>query len=89
MPLRWTISHPKRLVVAVAKAEVRPRAMVDFLAALDVAGARPYAKLVFLERLVTWWGASMPQGRYVTPPCFRVSPSVILCAGADFYALRP
>jgi hypothetical protein len=27
--------------------------MVDFLAALDAAGARPYAKLVFLERLVT------------------------------------
>jgi hypothetical protein len=53
MPLQWTISHPKRLVVAVAKGEVRPRAMVDFLEALDVAGARPYAKLVFVERLVT------------------------------------
>jgi hypothetical protein len=53
MPLQWTISHPKRLVVAVAKGEMRPRAMVDFLASLDAAGARPYAKLVFLERLVT------------------------------------
>src|SRR5215207_5409165 len=53
MPLQWTISHPKRLVVAVAKKEVRPRGMVDFLAALDAVGARPYAKLVFLERLVT------------------------------------
>ena len=52
MALQWTISHPKRLVVAVAKKEVRPRAMVDFLAELDAAGARPYAKLVFLERLV-------------------------------------
>ncbi|WP_147157418.1 hypothetical protein [Reyranella soli] len=27
--------------------------MVDFLAGLDAAGARPYAKLVSLERLVT------------------------------------
>ena len=53
MPLQWTISHPKRLVVAVAKGEMRPRAMVEFLGALDAAGARPYAKLVFLERLVT------------------------------------
>lgn len=53
MPLQWTISHPKRLVVAVAKGEMRPRAMVDFLTALDAAGARPYGKLVFLERLVT------------------------------------
>ena len=50
MPVQWTNSHPKRLVVAVAKGEVRPRAMVDFLARLDAAGARPYAKLVFLER---------------------------------------
>jgi hypothetical protein len=53
MPLQWTISHPKRLVLAVLKGEVRPRGMIDFLAALDAAGARPYAKLVFLERLVT------------------------------------
>ena len=53
MPLQWTISHPKRLVVAVAKGEMRPRAVVDFLAGLDASGARPYAKLVFLERLVT------------------------------------
>ena len=53
MPVHWTISHPKRLVVAVAKGEVRPGAMIDFLAALDAAGARPYAKLMFLERLVT------------------------------------
>jgi len=53
MPLQWTISHPKRLVVAVAKGEMRPGTMVDFLAALDAAGARPYAKLMFLERLVT------------------------------------
>lgn len=52
MPVQWTISHPKRLVIAVVKGEVRPRAMLAFLAALDAAGARPYAKLVFLERLV-------------------------------------
>jgi hypothetical protein len=57
MPVQWTISHTKRLVVAVAKGEVRPRAMVDFLAALDGAGARPYAKLMFLERLVTAFSA--------------------------------
>ena len=53
MPLHWTISHSKRLVVAVAKGEMRPGAMVDFLAALDAADARPYGKLVFLEKLVT------------------------------------
>jgi hypothetical protein len=46
MPVQWTISHPKQLVVAVAKGEVRRGAMVEFLAALDAAGARPYGKLV-------------------------------------------
>src|SRR5262249_28728401 len=53
MPLQWTISHPKRLVVAVAKGEMRPQAMVGFLRSLDDAGARPYAKLVFVEQLIT------------------------------------
>jgi hypothetical protein len=53
MPVQWTISHPKRFVLAVLKDEVRPRSMIDFLAALDAAGARPYGKLVFLERVVT------------------------------------
>ena len=53
MPLHWTISHSKRLVVAVAKGEMRPGAMVDFLAALDAADARPYGKLVFLELVTT------------------------------------
>ena len=32
---------------------MRPLGMVDSLAALDTAAARPYGKLVFLERLVT------------------------------------
>ena len=53
MPLQWTISHPKRLVLAVLKGEIRPRGMIDFLTALDAAGARPYGKLVFLEQLVS------------------------------------
>jgi hypothetical protein len=53
MPLQWTISHPKRLVVAVAKGEMRPGTMIDFLAKLDAEGARPYAKLIFLEQLIT------------------------------------
>ena len=53
MPLQWTSSHTKPLVVAGAKGEMRPRAMVDFVAALVEAGARRYAKLVFLEQLIT------------------------------------
>lgn len=53
MPLQWTISHQKRLVVGVAKGELRPGAMIDFLAALDAEGARPYGKLIFLEQLIT------------------------------------
>ena len=52
MPLQWDISHSKRLVVAVAKGEMRPGSMIKFLAQLDAEGARPYAKLFGVDKLV-------------------------------------
>jgi hypothetical protein len=53
MPLQWTISHSKRLVIAIAKGEMRPGTVIDFLARLDAEGARPYAKMFAVEQLVT------------------------------------
>ena len=35
MPIEWTISHGSRLVVAVAKGEMQPEHMRDFLQAID------------------------------------------------------
>ena len=53
MPIEWTISHGSRLVVAVAKGEMRPEHMRDFLQAIDQAGARPYGKMIDIKGLTT------------------------------------
>ena len=53
MPIEWTISHGSRLVVAVAKGEMRPEHMRDFLQAIDQAGARPYGKMIDIKGLAT------------------------------------
>jgi len=53
MPIEWTISHGSRLVVAVAKGELTPEHMRDFLQAIDREGARPYAKMIDVKGLTT------------------------------------
>ena len=53
MPIEWTISHGSRLVVAVAKGEMQPEHMRDFLQAIDREGARPYAKMIDVKGLTT------------------------------------
>ena len=46
MPLSWSISHPNRLVIAVAKGELEPHDMMNFVVGIDSANARPYRKMV-------------------------------------------
>lgn len=53
MPIEWTISHGARLVVAVAKGEMQPEHMREFLQAIDREGARPYAKMIDVKGLTT------------------------------------
>ena len=53
MPIEWTISHGARLVVAVAKGEMKPENLRDFLQAIDREGARPYAKMIDVKGLTT------------------------------------
>jgi hypothetical protein len=53
MPIEWTISHGARLVIAVAKGELRPEQMRDFLQAIDREGARPYAKMIDVKGMTT------------------------------------
>lgn len=45
MPIRWTISHEKRQVVAATTGVVTLKDVEDYLDALVVAEAMPYAKL--------------------------------------------
>jgi hypothetical protein len=44
--MSWCISHPSRLVIAVAKGELDPQDMMEFLTRIDAANARPYRKMV-------------------------------------------
>ena len=46
MPMSWCISHPSRLVLAVAKGELDPRDMMEFVVRIDAANARPYRKII-------------------------------------------
>jgi len=46
MALSWCISHPARLVIAVAKGEFDPQNMIDFVVRIDAANARPYRKMI-------------------------------------------
>ena len=51
MPLAWSISHPSRLVMVLAKEEVRPADMMRLLADIDSAKASGYRKLIDVSRL--------------------------------------
>jgi hypothetical protein len=53
MSLQWPISHPLRLVVAVAKDDIRPQDIIDFLAVIDAEKARPYGKIFGVSDLLT------------------------------------
>ncbi|UYN96530.1 MAG: hypothetical protein KIT25_06250 [Enhydrobacter sp.] len=53
MPLQWSVSHPLRLVIAVAKGEVVAQEMLDLLAAIDRDGAQGYRKLFDVTGLAT------------------------------------
>jgi hypothetical protein len=45
MPVHWTISHPQRLVVAVAKEQVTVSDIEQYFAGVTAAGAMAYAKI--------------------------------------------
>ena len=51
MPLQWSVSHPARLVLIVAKGEVQAGEMVELLAGLDRDKARPYRKIADIDGL--------------------------------------
>ena len=44
--MSWCISHPSRLVIVVAKGELDPQDMLEFVNCVDTANARPYRKMV-------------------------------------------
>jgi hypothetical protein len=55
--MSWCISHPSRLVIAVAKGEFDPQDMVEFLLSVDTANARPYRKMIDVTGVMTVFSA--------------------------------
>jgi gamma-glutamyl phosphate reductase len=53
MPLKWTISHPDRMVTMQAEGEITLTEAEEYLDALVVADAMAYAKLVDCSTMVT------------------------------------
>jgi hypothetical protein len=53
MPLQWTISHPDRMVTVRADGEITLAQAEEYLDALVVADAMPYAKLLDCTTMVT------------------------------------
>jgi hypothetical protein len=56
MPITWTVSHPARLVVAIAKGDISAADVLAYLDEIDQAGAMPYRKVFDLTGVV----ATMP-----------------------------
>ena len=53
MPIKWTISHPDRMVMMQADGEISLPEAEEYLDALVVADAMAYAKLVDCTTMVT------------------------------------
>ena len=53
MPIKWTISHPDRMVMMQANGEITLPEAEEYLDALVVADAMAYAKLVDCTTMVT------------------------------------
>ncbi len=53
MPITWTISHPGRMVTVKAEGEITLPEAEEYLDALVVAEAMPYAKLLDCTTMVT------------------------------------
>jgi hypothetical protein len=55
MPLSWTISHPQRLVIAVAKGEVAPHEFGAYIEAMQSVGS--YRKMFVVRGMSTVFDA--------------------------------
>ena len=51
MSLSWSISHPSRLVLVLARGEFRPADLMRLLSAIDAAKASSYRKLIDVSHL--------------------------------------
>src|SRR5258708_33837504 len=62
MPLHWTISHPHRLVIAIAKGDVQAKEVEKYLEDVFAQGGAPYRKMFDVTQTETAFDDSMLKG---------------------------
>ena len=62
MPLHWTVSHPQRLVIAVAKDGVQAEEVETYLENVFAQGGGPYRKLFDVSQTRTAFDESVLKG---------------------------
>src|SRR5437899_10090348 len=62
MPLHWTLSHPQRLVIAIAKGEVEPQEVDKYLADIFPQGRAPYRNMFDVSQTQTAFDDSVLKG---------------------------
>ena len=89
MPLSWTISHPQRLVIAVARDEVAPHEFGTYLEAMQPVGG--YAKMFVVSGMSTVFDTALLQsvGQAVRDHAARetLGPFAVVADNEAAYAL--
>jgi len=62
MPLHWTVSHPQRLVIAIAKGDVQAEEVEKYLADIFAQGGGPYRKMFDVSQTETAFDESALKG---------------------------
>ena len=62
MPLHWSLSHPQRLVIAIARGEVQPQEVEKYLADMFAEGGGPYRKMFDVSQTQTEFDDSALKG---------------------------
>src|SRR5882757_280820 len=62
MPLHWTVSHPQRLVIAIAKGDVQAEEVEKYLADIFAQGGGPYRKMFDVSQTETAFDESVLKG---------------------------
>ncbi|SRR6266446_1104105 len=89
MALHWTISHPQRLVLAVAKGDVRAQEVENYLTDVFAQGGAPYRKMFDVTQTETAFDDGILKGFAETvrrqASAGPIGPLAIVAAGDDTF----
>ena len=89
MPLHWTVSHPQRLVIAIAKGDVRAQEVETYLADVFAQGGAPYRKMFDVTQTQSGFDDGMLRGFALTvrrhAAAGPIGPIAIVAASHDAF----